>query len=131
MFCIGRKCITPVGCKHAQNAFQRFAFRVDIQFDGLGQIQAEDAHDGFCIDDIPAGYQIKSKSNLEISLTKDLTLSMELSEICTVFIATILPDLPVYRLNTYKTILPAEGEKVKLSFRSERPKTLARKGFML
>ena len=37
----------------------------------------------------------KSKSNLEISLTKDLTLSMELSEICTVFIATILPALLV------------------------------------
>ena len=32
---------------------------MDVQVDGLGQIQAEDAHDGFGIDDITAGNQIK------------------------------------------------------------------------
>ena len=32
---------------------------MDIQVDGLGQIQAEDTHDGFCIDHVSAGYQVE------------------------------------------------------------------------
>ena len=32
---------------------------VDLQRDGLGEVQAEDAHDGFGIDNIAAGDQIE------------------------------------------------------------------------
>ena len=32
---------------------------MDVQVDGFGKIQAEDTHDGFCIDDISAGDQIE------------------------------------------------------------------------
>lgn len=34
-------------------------FRVNIQVNRLGQIKRENAHDGLCIDDIPAGNQIE------------------------------------------------------------------------
>jgi hypothetical protein len=34
-------------------------FGMDIQVDGLGQIQAEDTHDGLGVDHVSAGYQIK------------------------------------------------------------------------
>ena len=32
---------------------------MDVQVDGFGKIEAEDTHDGFCIDDVSAGYQIE------------------------------------------------------------------------
>ena len=32
---------------------------MDVEVDRLGKIQAEDTHDGFCIDDVSAGYQIE------------------------------------------------------------------------
>ena len=32
---------------------------VNVQIDRLGQIQAEDAHDRFCIDHISSGYKVK------------------------------------------------------------------------
>lgn len=43
---------------------------MDIQVNRLGQIEAEDAHDGLGVDHISAGYQIKSTSNLVRSLTE-------------------------------------------------------------
>ena len=46
-------------------------FCMDVQIDRLGQIQAEDTHNRFCVDDI-----------------SDLTLSMEFNEILTVFIGS-------------------------------------------
>ena len=41
-------------------------FCMDVQIDRLGQIQAEDTHNRFCVDDISAGNQIKI--NIELSL---------------------------------------------------------------
>ena len=38
---------------------------MDVQIDRLGQIQAEDTHNRFCVDDISAGNQIKI--NIELS----------------------------------------------------------------
>ena len=35
------------------------ALSVNVQVDGLGKIQAEDTHDGFCIDNVSAGYKIE------------------------------------------------------------------------
>ena len=32
---------------------------VDIQIDRLGKIQAEDTHDGFCVDDVSAGNKVE------------------------------------------------------------------------
>ena len=32
---------------------------VGVQFNRFGNIQTEDTHDGFCIDDISSGYKIK------------------------------------------------------------------------
>ena len=32
---------------------------VDVEFDGLAQIQREDSHDGLGVDHITAGYQVK------------------------------------------------------------------------
>ena len=58
---------------------------MDVQVDRFGKVEAEDSHDGFCVNDISAGNQIK------MSLTKDFTLSIELREICTVFMFVILP----------------------------------------
>ena len=37
----------------------RVILRMDVQFDGLGKIQTEDAHDRFGVDHISAGYEIK------------------------------------------------------------------------
>jgi hypothetical protein len=50
----------------------------------------------------------KSLSNLEISLTKDLTFSMEFNEICTVFI-----DKPPFVFQLSKLILKVYDIKVK------------------
>ena len=38
---------------------QSSAICMDVEVDRLGKIQAEDTHDGFCIDHISSGYQIK------------------------------------------------------------------------
>ena len=38
---------------------QSSAICMDVEVDRLGKIQAEDTHDGFCIDDISAGDQIE------------------------------------------------------------------------
>ena len=38
---------------------QSSAVCMDVEVDRLGKIQAEDTHDGFCIDHIAAGHQIK------------------------------------------------------------------------
>ena len=38
---------------------QSSAICMDVEVDRLGKIQAEDTHDGFCIDNISAGYEIK------------------------------------------------------------------------
>ena len=32
---------------------------MDIQIDRLGKIQAEDTHDGFCVDDVSAGNKVE------------------------------------------------------------------------
>ena len=34
-------------------------FCMDVQIDRLGQIQAEDTHNGLCVDDVASGYQIE------------------------------------------------------------------------
>mgnify|MGYP003193420209 CR=1 FL=1 len=60
---------------------------MDVQVDRFGKVEAEDSHDGFCVDYVSSGYQIK----IIIKLTKDFTLSIELREICTVFMFVILP----------------------------------------
>ena len=53
----------PIPLDHIRlQNFQYFIhaiFRMDIQINGLGEIQAEDSHNGFGIDHIPAGHQIK------------------------------------------------------------------------
>ena len=38
---------------------QSSAICMDVEVDRLGKIQAEDTHDGFCVDDVTAGYQVK------------------------------------------------------------------------
>lgn len=42
-----------------ENRLQKASFRMDIQVDGLGQIQAEDTHDRLGVDHISSGYEIK------------------------------------------------------------------------
>ena len=37
-------------------------FRMDLHFDGFGQVQTEDTHDGFAVDVVSAGDQV----NIEI-----------------------------------------------------------------
>ena len=38
---------------------QAAAVCMDVQVDRFGQIQAEDTHDGFCVDDVSSGYQVE------------------------------------------------------------------------
>ena len=38
---------------------QSSAICMDVEVDRLGKIQAEDTHDGFCIDDVSAGNKIE------------------------------------------------------------------------
>lgn len=64
---------------------------MDVQVDRFGKVEAEDSHDGFASITYLPDTRSKSKSNLEMSLTKDFTLSIELREICTVFMFVILP----------------------------------------
>ena len=47
-----------VGLQNRQHFFCA-VLGVDIQIDGLGEIQAEDTHDGLCVDHISAGNQVK------------------------------------------------------------------------
>ena len=61
---------------------------MNIQIDRFGKIQTEDTHDGFCIDDISSGNQIKIEIIFGNIVYKCFTLSMELSEILTVFMIT-------------------------------------------
>ena len=44
---------------HAQNFFQSGTVGMNVQVDGLGKIQAENAHDRFCVNDISSGNKIK------------------------------------------------------------------------
>ena len=32
---------------------------MNVQIDRLGKIQAEDTHDGLCIDDVSSGYEVE------------------------------------------------------------------------
>ena len=59
---------------------------MDVQLDGFGQIQAEDSHDGLCVDDISSGYKVKVAVELCNVVYKGFTLLIEFKEICTVFI---------------------------------------------
>ena len=34
-------------------------FCMNVQIDRLGKIQAEDTHDGLCVDDVSSGYKIE------------------------------------------------------------------------
>ena len=47
---------------------------MDIQVNGLGEIQTEDTHNGLCVDDISAGYQIKVIVKLGYFIHKRLYL---------------------------------------------------------
>ena len=64
---------------------------MDVQVDRFGKVEAEDSHMDFASITYLPDTRSKSKSNLEMSLTKDFTLSIELREICTVFMFVILP----------------------------------------
>ena len=34
---------------------------MDVQVDRFGKVEAEDSHDGFCVDYVSSGYQIEIK----------------------------------------------------------------------
>ena len=34
---------------------------MDVQVDRFGKVEAEDSHDGFCVDHVSSGYQIEIK----------------------------------------------------------------------
>ena len=38
---------------------QSSAICLDVEVDRLGKIQAEDTHDGLCVDDVSSGYKIE------------------------------------------------------------------------
>ena len=90
---------------------QSSAICMDVEVDRLGKIQAEDTHDGFCIDHILPDTKSKSQSNLLISFTNAFTLSMEFSEILAVFI--IITSLDKFCCFT-AFILPVSTQKVKV-----------------
>ena len=50
-----------IGSKGVQHFFELFVLCMDIQVDRLGQIQTENTHDGFCVNDITAGDEIEIK----------------------------------------------------------------------
>ena len=89
---------------------QSSAICMDVEVDRLGKIQAEDTHDGFCIDHISKS---KSQSNLLISFTNAFTLSMEFSEILAVFIIITSLDkfLLFYSFHLTCQYPKSQGEK--------------------
>lgn len=50
--------IDDIGGKDVENLI-RIVLRMNIEFNRFGEIQTEDSHDGFGVDDIAAGDQIK------------------------------------------------------------------------
>ena len=89
---------------------QSSAICMDVEVDRLGKIQAEDTHDGFCIN---PDTKSKSQSNLLISFTNAFTLSMEFSEILAVFIIITSLDkfLLFYSFHLTCQYLKSQGEK--------------------
>jgi hypothetical protein len=54
---------------------------MDVQVDRLGKIQAEDTHDGLCINYVSAGYKIEIIIELSNIVYERFTLSIEFKEI--------------------------------------------------
>jgi hypothetical protein len=73
-FQTGESVLHQIGLQHAENVFQSFPFCVDVQVDGLGKIQAEDAHDGLGVDYVSSGYQVKIKIKFGNLIDKGLYL---------------------------------------------------------
>ena len=76
---IQKNLLNDIGSQGLQNLIDT-SLCVNIQIDGLGQIQAENTPITYLPDT-----RSKSTSNLVRSFTKDFTLSMEFKEIRTVF----------------------------------------------
>ena len=53
-----RRSVNDVWSQDTQNSIN-IALSMDIKVNRLGQIQAEDAHNGLCVNNISAGNQIK------------------------------------------------------------------------
>ena len=55
---IQKNLLNDIGSQGLQNLIDT-SLSVDVQIDGFGQIQAENTHNGLCVDYVSAGYQIK------------------------------------------------------------------------
>ena len=53
--------LNNVRLQYGENGVKIIAVGVDIQINGLGEIQTEDTHDGLCINDIAAGNKVEIK----------------------------------------------------------------------
>ena len=71
---------------------------MDIQINRFGQIQAEDAHDGFRIDYIPSGNQIKIVIKSSDVIHKRFQLSLKK------FLLFSLEKPPIYFLYVHLTV---------------------------
>ena len=60
MSCIQIELFDDVSIKCSKNVIN-IAVSVDVQVDRFGKVEAEDSHDGFCVDYVSSGYQIKIK----------------------------------------------------------------------
>ena len=53
--------LNDVWFQYGENGVKIIPVGMDVQINGLGKIQAEDTHDGLCINDIAAGNEIEIK----------------------------------------------------------------------
>ena len=60
MSCIQIELFDDVSIKCSKNVIN-IAVSVDVQVDRFGKVEAEDSHDGFCVDYVSSGYQIEIK----------------------------------------------------------------------
>ena len=60
MSCIQIELFDDVSIKCSKNIIN-IAVSVDVQVDRFGKVEAEDSHDGFCVDYVSSGYQIEIK----------------------------------------------------------------------
>ncbi len=57
--CHARRLFTDISLQRFKDRVDHCGVGVDVKVDRLGEIQAEDTHDGFGVNHISAGYQIE------------------------------------------------------------------------